>query len=71
VLIDGYQERLAAHRVYIREHDEDLPEVRAWRWSVAPDAPALESAEEPSGHAPHEPHNGRERGSSRRQRKSR
>ncbi|MGH2503265.1 MAG: phosphoketolase, partial [Ktedonobacterales bacterium] len=32
-LIDAYQERLAAHRVYIREHDADLPEVRDWRWS--------------------------------------
>ncbi|HEU5346505.1 MAG TPA: phosphoketolase family protein [Ktedonobacterales bacterium] len=36
-LIDAYQERLAAHQVYIREHDADLPEVRDWRWSQLPD----------------------------------
>ncbi len=35
-LIDKYDERLAAHRAYIREHDEDLPEVREWRWSANP-----------------------------------
>ncbi len=33
-LIDRYEERLAAHHVYIREHDDDLPEVREWRWSA-------------------------------------
>jgi xylulose-5-phosphate/fructose-6-phosphate phosphoketolase len=33
-LIDRYAERLAAHRSYIREHDEDMPEVRNWRWST-------------------------------------
>lgn len=33
-LIDRYEERLAAHRVYIGEHDEDLPEVRDWTWSA-------------------------------------
>lgn len=32
-LIDGFEERLAAHQVYIREHDEDLPEVRDWTWT--------------------------------------
>jgi xylulose-5-phosphate/fructose-6-phosphate phosphoketolase len=32
-LIGQYAERLAAHHAYIREHDEDLPEVREWRWT--------------------------------------
>lgn len=32
-VIDAFEERLAAHQVYIREHDEDLPEVRDWVWS--------------------------------------
>ena len=25
--------KLAVHRTYIREHGEDLPDVRHWRWS--------------------------------------
>jgi xylulose-5-phosphate/fructose-6-phosphate phosphoketolase len=25
-------ERLRAHHAYIREHGEDLPSVRDWRW---------------------------------------
>jgi xylulose-5-phosphate/fructose-6-phosphate phosphoketolase len=33
-LIGQYKERLAAHHVYIREHDEDLPEIREWRWTA-------------------------------------
>jgi phosphoketolase len=32
-VIDRFRERLAAHRSYIEEHDEDLPEVRSWRWT--------------------------------------
>lgn len=32
-IIDRFEERLAAHRAYIQEHDEDLPEVRNWQWS--------------------------------------
>ncbi len=24
--------RLTSHRVYIRAHGEDLPEIREWRW---------------------------------------
>lgn len=32
-VIDKFEERLAAHRAYIRDYDEDLPEVREWRWS--------------------------------------
>ena len=31
-LIDRFEERLAAHRTYIRERDIDLPEVREWVW---------------------------------------
>ncbi|HEY0779934.1 MAG TPA: phosphoketolase family protein [Gemmatirosa sp.] len=30
--------RLAAHRTYVTEHGEDLPEIRDWRWG-APAAP--------------------------------
>jgi xylulose-5-phosphate/fructose-6-phosphate phosphoketolase len=32
--IDRFRERLAAHRTYIKEHDEDLPEIRDWRWGA-------------------------------------
>ncbi len=32
-VIDKFEERLAAHRTYIRENDQDLPEVRDWRWT--------------------------------------
>lgn len=35
-LIDKYVERLAVHRVYIRQNDEDLREVRDWRRSASP-----------------------------------
>jgi xylulose-5-phosphate/fructose-6-phosphate phosphoketolase len=34
-IIDQFEERLAAHQSYIREHDADLPEVRDWAWSQA------------------------------------
>jgi len=27
------EERLVEHAAYIREHLEDMPEVRDWRWS--------------------------------------
>jgi xylulose-5-phosphate/fructose-6-phosphate phosphoketolase len=29
--LDHFEERLAAYRAYIRDHDDDLPEVRDWR----------------------------------------
>ncbi len=31
-IISRFQEKLAEHETYIREHGEDLPEVRNWRW---------------------------------------
>lgn len=32
-LLDDLQERIAEHHRYVREHGEDLPEVRDWVWS--------------------------------------
>jgi xylulose-5-phosphate/fructose-6-phosphate phosphoketolase len=32
--IDAFEERLAAHRSYIRDHGEDLPEVVNWQWTA-------------------------------------
>lgn len=34
-LIQEMKDRLCAHRAYIREQGEDLPEVRDWRWPEA------------------------------------
>ena len=31
-LIEALEARLSEHRAYIREHGEDMPEVRNWRW---------------------------------------
>ena len=31
-IISRFQEKLAEHETYVREHGEDLPEVRNWRW---------------------------------------
>ncbi|TAK08935.1 MAG: phosphoketolase, partial [Candidatus Manganitrophaceae bacterium] len=33
--VDLFERRLAAHQAYIRERDEDLPEVVNWRWSAS------------------------------------
>jgi xylulose-5-phosphate/fructose-6-phosphate phosphoketolase len=33
-LIDRFTEKLTAHRVYIRDHDEDMPEVLDWQWTA-------------------------------------
>lgn len=32
-LLDDLQERIAEHHRYVREHGEDVPEVREWKWS--------------------------------------
>jgi xylulose-5-phosphate/fructose-6-phosphate phosphoketolase len=29
-----FEAKLRAHRAYIREHDEDSPEVQGWRWTA-------------------------------------
>ncbi|MEI2267524.1 phosphoketolase family protein [Erwinia sp. CGal63] len=31
-VLDALQEKLAAHHAYVREHGEDIPEVRDWKW---------------------------------------
>jgi xylulose-5-phosphate/fructose-6-phosphate phosphoketolase len=32
---DRLRNTLIAHRRYVREHGEDLPEVKDWQWSAA------------------------------------
>ena len=34
-LIDACQDMLGRHQRYVREHLEDMPEVRDWTWSEA------------------------------------
>jgi len=31
-VLDTLQEKLAAHHAWVREHGEDIPEVRDWKW---------------------------------------
>ncbi|WP_411901507.1 phosphoketolase family protein [Methylorubrum thiocyanatum] len=28
----GFRDRLTAHKLYIREHGEDMPEIKGWKW---------------------------------------
>jgi xylulose-5-phosphate/fructose-6-phosphate phosphoketolase len=39
-LIDSCNAALTRHRAYVREHFEDLPEIRDWVWPDAPEAGA-------------------------------
>jgi xylulose-5-phosphate/fructose-6-phosphate phosphoketolase len=34
-LRERMQQKLEEHRAYIREHGDDMPEVKEWRWQSA------------------------------------
>jgi xylulose-5-phosphate/fructose-6-phosphate phosphoketolase len=33
--IQTFESRLAEHRIYVRQHGEDMPEVAKWKWDGA------------------------------------
>jgi xylulose-5-phosphate/fructose-6-phosphate phosphoketolase len=33
-MIDAFEAKLYEHHAYIREHLEDLPEIRNWHWTA-------------------------------------
>ncbi|KAB2677459.1 MULTISPECIES: phosphoketolase [Brucella/Ochrobactrum group] len=35
-LIDSFEEKLVLHKGYVREHGEDMPEIRNWKWGARP-----------------------------------
>ncbi len=42
-LIAALKEKLAAHKAYVHEYGDDMPEIRDWKWPYAkPEAPAAE-----------------------------
>ena len=51
-VIDMFNGKLYEHHSYIREHLEDLPEARNWRWTAdfsEPAAPPLLAESHPRG----------------------
>jgi xylulose-5-phosphate/fructose-6-phosphate phosphoketolase len=50
--IDMFNRKLFEHHAYIREHFEDMPEIRNWHWTadfVQPDSPPPTAKEQPRG----------------------
>jgi xylulose-5-phosphate/fructose-6-phosphate phosphoketolase len=41
------QDKLIEHRQYVREHGEDLPEVRTWQWEAPAAGPQVQGTDEP------------------------